>query len=348
MENVQVYKKFQILPISNWNAEIDGFSYTITVYESNVASTNDFLFVEKSQITNWAIIAIYERDNIKAENDVRIKTMSKVKARIDLGLYEKGKEYYQCISIEKNEEKSVPIDDDTIQDYILKGLLNIRKSNPVAYRFEKFDPVGFCEIIKISLEQFVFNADLLLEDHNINTNMENGIQKGNLYITSIGVKKLNDKFKDIELKKVSSKLSTTDSDDKKYDIAISFAGEDRGIAEDLATKLKNHDVDVFYDNFEKSELWGKNLYDYLTEIYSEKSKYCIMLISESYSNKLWTTLERQSAQARAFRENREYILPIRLDNTKIKGINETIGYIDYNSHSIEEIVGFVLDKLKKI
>ena len=147
--------------------------------------------------------------------------------------------------------------------------------------------------------------------------------------------------------KVSSNFSSA-TDDKKYDIAISFAGEDREIAENIATKLSEKKVSVFYDNFEKADIWGKNLYDYLSSIYSDKSKYCIMLLSKHYEKKLWTNLERKSAQARAFRENREYILPIRIDDTKITGIQETVGYIDIKSHSIEEIVELVMNKLKKI
>lgn len=348
METMIAYKGFQILPISNWNAEINGFSFTLTVYESNSLSGNDFLFIEKSQITNWAITSKYDRNSINAEQELRNNTMAKAKARIDLGMFDKGQEYFQLISIDSKEEKSLPIDDETIQDYLLKGLLNLRRLKPQGYMFEQFDPRGFCEIIKISFDQYLFNADLLMEDHYIETRMEGGINHGMIYITSSGVKKVNDKYRDVELKKISSRLSSQDSNNEKFDVAISFAGEDRVIAEDLAKRLKMKNVVVFYDSFEKSDMWGKNLYDYLTEVYSEKSKYCIILISENYSKKNWTTLERQSAQARAFRENREYILPLRLDDTKLMGLNETIGYIDYNAHKVDEIIDLVVEKLKKI
>jgi len=56
--------------------------------------------------------------------------------------------------------------------------------------------------------------------------------------------------------------------------------------------------------------------------------YCVIFISRHYSQKLWTNHERRSAQARAFRENREYVLPARFDDSAIPGIPETIGYID--------------------
>lgn len=131
----------------------------------------------------------------------------------------------------------------------------------------------------------------------------------------------------------------------KYDIAISFAGEDRTIASDIANRLEMEQVQVFYDNFEKANLWGKDLYEYLADVYANHAQFCIMILSDSYSKKLWTNHERRSAQARAFKERAEYILPIRLDDTAIPGINETIGYIDLRNTSVDDLVNLILIKL---
>lgn len=46
-----------------------------------------------------------------------------------------------------------------------------------------------------------------------------------------------------------------------YDVALSFAGEDREYVEEVAIVLKRFGVRVFYDKFEETELWGKNLFD---------------------------------------------------------------------------------------
>lgn len=91
-------------------------------------------------------------------------------------------------------------------------------------------------------------------------------------------------------------------------------------------------------------LWGKNLYDYLEEVYYKQCKYAIMFISEHYARKLWTNKERISAQARAFQEKSEYIFPARFDNTEISGILPTIGYIDISNKSPEEFAELI--KLK--
>ena len=59
----------------------------------------------------------------------------------------------------------------------------------------------------------------------------------------------------------------------EYDVALSFAGEDREYVEQVALFLKKKNIAVFYDYFEEVDLWGKNLISYLENIYTHKSKY---------------------------------------------------------------------------
>lgn len=131
----------------------------------------------------------------------------------------------------------------------------------------------------------------------------------------------------------------------KFDIALSFAGEDRNYVEKVANLLKERGVSVFYDKFEEAHLWGKNLYDYLSDIYSNQAFYTIIFISENYQKKLWTGHERQAMQSRAFQENREYILPARFDQTDIPGILPTIGYQSLANQSPEDFVEIIYKKL---
>jgi len=130
---------------------------------------------------------------------------------------------------------------------------------------------------------------------------------------------------------------------KKFDIALSFAGEEREYVDRIAKLLKQDKISVFYDLFEETNLWGKNLYDYLSDIYKNQARYTIIFISENYIKKLWTNHERQSMQARAFQESEEYILPVRFDDTVVPGISNTVGYIDLRTKTPEELV----EKIKK-
>jgi hypothetical protein len=130
----------------------------------------------------------------------------------------------------------------------------------------------------------------------------------------------------------------------QYDVALSFAGEDREYVEEVALFLQSYGINVFYDKFEQANLWGKNLYEYLQDIYKNKAKYSIIFISENYKKKAWTNHERESAQARAFEESKEYILPIKLDDTEIVGIHSTVGYLDGRKYSAKEISKLFLEK----
>ena len=114
----------------------------------------------------------------------------------------------------------------------------------------------------------------------------------------------------------------------EYDVALSFAGEDRTFVEQVEKHLTAAGVKVFYDRNEEVDLWGKDLYTHLDSIYRQRARYCVMFISQAYARKVWTNHERESAQARAFSENAEYILPARFDDTEIPGVRPTTGYID--------------------
>ncbi len=133
----------------------------------------------------------------------------------------------------------------------------------------------------------------------------------------------------------------------QYDLAISFAGEDRLIVQSYAEAVKNHGLKIFYADFEEVDLWGTNLYDTFDTIYRLKAHFCIIFLSRHYATKVWTNHERKSAQARALMENREYILPVKLDETEIPGITSTIGYLDYYKVGHDGLVKATLEKISR-
>lgn len=134
-------------------------------------------------------------------------------------------------------------------------------------------------------------------------------------------------------------------EEARYDVALSFAGEDRAYVDEVAKVLKDAGVRPFYDNYEQVSLWGKNLYDHLDWVYREASQFCVVFVSEHYAQKVWTNHERQSAQARAFQENEEYLLPARFDETQIPGLRPTIGYLDISNMPPKQLAQMILEKL---
>jgi len=132
---------------------------------------------------------------------------------------------------------------------------------------------------------------------------------------------------------------------KKYDVALSFAGEDRKHARELAEHLKERRIKVFFDEFEESHLWGQNLYSHLSDIYQNRCQYVVIFVSAAYAKKLWTKVEREAAQAKAFSEPDPYILPIRLDDTQVQGILPTVGYVDWFAKGSAAIADMILERL---
>jgi hypothetical protein len=142
---------------------------------------------------------------------------------------------------------------------------------------------------------------------------------------------------------------TSPADRKKgqfdYDVCLSFAGEDRDYVHETAEVLRNKGIRVFYDEYEEVELWGKDLYAHLHEVYSKFARYCVIFISKHYANKLWTNHERRAAQARAFQESNEYILPARFDDTPVPGLPETIAYVGLQDRSAKDFAELIAEKL---
>lgn len=135
---------------------------------------------------------------------------------------------------------------------------------------------------------------------------------------------------------------------KKYHIALSFAGEDRDYVDRVAKRLQDRGVKVFYDKFEETNLWGKDLYTYLSDVYQNQAFFTVMFISEAYKRKLWTNHERTNAQARAFSENREYILPAFFDTSvEVPGVLKTTAYMDISKLTPEDFADKIIDKLEK-
>ena len=132
----------------------------------------------------------------------------------------------------------------------------------------------------------------------------------------------------------------------EYDVALSFAGENRAYVEKVAEYLQANGISVFYDDFKEVELWGKDLIEHLEDVYQNKAKYCVLFISKHYKEKVWPKHEKRSALVRALEENGEFILPARFDDTEIPGLRKTIGYIDLRGVSPEDFAKKIILKLR--
>jgi hypothetical protein len=133
----------------------------------------------------------------------------------------------------------------------------------------------------------------------------------------------------------------------RYDVALSFAGAQRALAEQLATLIRDDGFEVFYDNFYPEQLWGKDLPVFFDNIYRRESRFCVIFVSKAYADGMWTQHERCSAVARMMNERGgEYILPIKIDDAELAGVAPTLGYLSIDNYPIDKIAAMLAEKLR--
>src|SRR5215470_12906244 len=131
----------------------------------------------------------------------------------------------------------------------------------------------------------------------------------------------------------------------RWDVALSFAGAQRGYVEQVAAELEAAGVRCFYDAHRRVELWGRHLAEELPRVYAEDSAVVVVFVSADYAARDWTNLERRAALGRAVRERREYVLPARFDDTELPGVLEDLVAIDLRTQTPQEFAGLILAKL---
>ena len=103
---------------------------------------------------------------------------------------------------------------------------------------------------------------------------------------------------------------------------------------------------MFYDGGQVATLWGKNLYDSPRSTVARRGiAWCS---SAGVPAKLWTRHELKAAQARAFKDAEEYLLPARFDDTEIPGLLPTVAYIDLTRHTPEAFADLIAEKVRAV
>lgn len=129
-----------------------------------------------------------------------------------------------------------------------------------------------------------------------------------------------------------------------FHVALSVADEDRPHAEALAQRLKSQGYRVFYDRDHQAQLWGKSQQEF-ERIYGPRSQYVIPLISAHYTNSDWTIFEFQSARREEKQRGGAFILPVRIDDSRMIGLHDDRTFLSLTDQSIDEIAVVFSEKL---
>ena len=134
---------------------------------------------------------------------------------------------------------------------------------------------------------------------------------------------------------------------KPYDFALSFAGENRDLAELIYDKLSEREIIVFYDKNEQHSILASNVEDYLAPIYASEAEFIIVLISDFYPKKIWTKFESDNFKQR-FGDNS--IIPIWYSDTAVSLFDESSKYggLTFNiDKNIETEADYIVNTLAK-
>lgn len=130
---------------------------------------------------------------------------------------------------------------------------------------------------------------------------------------------------------------------RRYQVALSFADEQRDYVEKVADHLQSLGIATFYDGFE--DLWGKNLTEEFHRAFEHQSAYVVMFISKAYIEKPWCRHERRSALSRMIHEKHEYVLPVRFDDSDVPGLPGDVAYLRAEKYTPAELAAMIAEKL---
>src|ERR1700722_19683322 len=136
----------------------------------------------------------------------------------------------------------------------------------------------------------------------------------------------------------------------EYDIAISFAEEDRNAALALSLALGAAGIKkVYYYPDLPGTMVGKRLKEELTAIYRERAEYAVALLSEDYLKKEYSMIEMEAIKERMTRETEKvYLIPVVMEDTFPDLMPEIkdIGYLKWEANP-KRIAALIAEKLKK-
>jgi len=84
----------------------------------------------------------------------------------------------------------------------------------------------------------------------------------------------------------------------RYDVALSFAGTERHLAEAIFNNLEARELEVFYDKNEQHRILAQDVEDYLRPIYQSDAQFVVVLLSREYPKRIWTKFESDQFKQR--------------------------------------------------
>lgn len=135
------------------------------------------------------------------------------------------------------------------------------------------------------------------------------------------------------------------NDEYPWDVAISFAGEDRPTVIEFVRELEAKGVFPFYDFNHQAQLWGVDLQQKLAEIYANDALLMVIFISSKYPEKDWTKFEFEIGKLAGKKRPEAYILPIIIEDVPMVGLSSTLGKVFLKDHNLSYCADLIVERL---
>lgn len=132
-----------------------------------------------------------------------------------------------------------------------------------------------------------------------------------------------------------------------FDVALSFPGVARQLAEDIAGTLEESlgSDRCFYDLNYQAQLARPSLDVLLHAIYRHRAKLIVAFIGSAYQGRPWCGLELRAIHDIVLQRGHERIMYVRLDDGQVDGVNSTDGYIDARNNDASQIAHLIQQRL---
>lgn len=136
----------------------------------------------------------------------------------------------------------------------------------------------------------------------------------------------------------------------RFDVALSFPGEERQLVDQIALELERKigPNSYFYDNNYRAQLARPSLDVLLQDIYRNRSKLIVVFLGSNYQNKKWCGVEFRAIKDILLEREHGRIMFVRTDDGEVEGIFKTDGYIDSRKFSAKEIAEFIHQRVDLI
>ncbi|WP_299951927.1 toll/interleukin-1 receptor domain-containing protein [uncultured Modestobacter sp.] len=137
--------------------------------------------------------------------------------------------------------------------------------------------------------------------------------------------------------------------DKPYDLAVSFAGEQRDYVSATVQACKALGMKVFYDKDKNNDWWGGNFVREQRSVYSSQTRFFVPFISAEYLAKPVPMDEFSAAMMTAVKQGDGYVLPVLMSNVQVPAdlLHPHIHYLRADEYTPRQLAEELAAKVRK-